>query len=194
MANLHMDQFMADAMVDKAIAFCSGKKYVGSREEVLDALREGRCDVCDYLAFSLIRQLGEYLGKLDYNVKAVYLFEPEKASLSLSAVQHRSRRRASGINLLAWVDRKSAALGALTSTLETLLTESRRKIGCPNAVPACYNLNVQMVDDHEVQEGIGYGAIVQSMYVRSVQVWTRLDQEEQMGIEILGERATARAG
>jgi hypothetical protein len=188
MSTLHMDQFMADSMVETAIAFCSSKKFAGERDQVLEALRGGRCDVCDYLAFSLVRQIGEYLGKLDYTVKAVYLFEPEKASLSLTAPPRTSRRRASGINMLAWVDRRSAALGVLTSTLETMLTESRRKIGCPNAVPACYNLNVHMVDDHEVQDGIGYGAIVQSMYVRSVQIWSRIDQYEQMGIEILGER------
>lgn len=171
-----MDQDLADRMVQKGIHFCAGKKYGGDLDKTIEALSRGRCDVCDYLAFSLVRQIGEHLGDLDRTIKAVYLFEPEKAALSMQKSGAPARRRASGINLVAWVGRKSAALRSLTSTMETLLTESRRQIGCPNAVPTCYNLKVQMVDDREVQEGIGYGAIVQSMYVRSIQVWTRLDQ------------------
>ena len=188
MATVQMDQAMADKMVEQAILFCADKKFAGDERQTVAALRQGRCDICDYLAYSLVRQIGDYLGQLDRTVKAVYLFEPEKASLTLKPGPKRTGRRASGINLVAWVDRKSAALGSLGSTIETVLTESRRKIGCPNAVPACYNLNVQMVEDREVQEGIGYGAIVQSMYVRSIQIWTRIDQAEQIGIEILGER------
>lgn len=186
---MQMDQALADRMVENAVLFCADKRFDGDRTQAVESLRRGRCDICDYLAYSLVRQVGDYLGCLDRTVKAVYLFEPEKASLSLQPAGMAARRRDSGINLVAWVDRKSAALGAITSTLETVLNESRRKIGCPNAVPACYNLNVQMVDDREVQEGIGYGAIVQSMYVRSIQVWTRIDQGEQIDLEILGERA-----
>lgn len=181
-----MDQDLADRMVQKGIHFCAGKKYGGDLDKTIEALSRGRCDVCDYLAFSLVRQIGEHLGDLDRTIKAVYLFEPEKAALSMQKSGAPARRRASGINLVAWVGRKSAALRSLTSTMETLLTESRRQIGCPNAVPTCYNLKVQMVDDREVQEGIGYGAIVQSMYVRSIQVWTRLDQYEEIGVQILG--------
>jgi hypothetical protein len=184
-----MDPVMADKMVEKAITFCASKKFDGDDSKAVEALRRGRCDACDYLAYNLVRQIGEYLGSLDRTLKAIYLFEPEKSSASFHFVKPSSRRRASGINLIAWVDRKSAALNALAATLETLLTESRRKIGCPNAVPACYNLNIQMVDDREVHDGIGYGAIVQSMYVRSIQVWTRIEQDEQIGIDILGERS-----
>jgi hypothetical protein len=178
MATVQMDQALADTMVEKAILFCAGKKFTGDTEQTRQALRKGRCDACEYLSYSLVRQVGEYLGSMDRTVKAVYAFKPDRAPLSQQDGNVTAGRRASGINLVAWVDRKSAALSALGTTLETVLSESRRKIGCVNATPACCNFNMQMVDDKEVQEGRGYGAIVQSMYVRSIQVWTRLEKED----------------
>ena len=81
-----------------------------------------------------------------------------------------------GINLIAWVDRKSAALYALGDTLETVLSESRRKVGCKNAQHACYTLDVQLVDNEDVTDRRGYGVVVNSRYVRSTQVWAREDQ------------------
>jgi hypothetical protein len=178
MATVQMDQALADNMVEKAILFCAGKKFTGDAEQTRQALRKGRCDACEYLSYSLVRQVGEYLGGMDRTVKAVYAFKPDRAPLTQQDGNVTAGRRASGINLIAWVDRKSAALSALGTTLETVLSEGRRKIGCINATPACCNFNMQMVDDKEVQEGRGYGAIVQSMYVRSIQVWTRLEKEQ----------------
>jgi len=179
-----MDQAQADQMVDRAVSFCADKKFNGDLDQALQALRRGRCDACDYLSYSLVRQIGEYLGHLDKTVKAVYVFKPEKTQPALPANNVTAGRRASGINLIAWVDRKSAALSSLGATLETALSDSRRKLGCANATPACCNLDIYMVDDREVNEGRGYGAIVQSMYVRSIQVWTRVDQFDQPGPDL----------
>ena len=178
MATVQMDQALADKMVEKAISFCADKKFTGDVEQTRQVLRKGRCDACEYLSYSLVRQVGEYLGNMDRTVKAVYAFKPDRAPLTQQDSNITAGRRASGINLIAWVDRKSAALSALGTTLETVLSESRRKIGCMNATPACCNFTMQMVDDKEVQEGRGYGAIVQSMYVRSIQVWARLEQAQ----------------
>ncbi len=184
MATVQMDQALADKMVEKAISFCADKKFTGDVEQTRQALRKGRCDACEYLSYSLVRQVGEYLGGIDRTVKAVYAFKPDRAPLTQQDGNVTAGRRASGINLIAWVDRKSAALSALGTTLETVLSYSRRRIGCVNATPACCNFNMQMVDDKEVQEGRGYGAIVQSMYVRSIQVWARLEQEHALALDL----------
>ena len=77
-----------------------------------------------------------------------------------------------GINLVVWVDRKSPPLNALGATLETALAESRRRFNCPDAGPACYTLDVQMVDSRDVLERRGYGALVNNMYVRSTGLGT----------------------
>jgi hypothetical protein len=72
---------------------------------------------------------------------------------------------------------------ALGATLENVIAVSRRNLGCVNATNACYNLNIHLVDDREANEGSGYGTLVQSMYVRSIQVWTRVEQFDQIELE-----------
>jgi hypothetical protein len=169
-----MDQALADTMVQNAIAYCAEKKYSDDIQETTQALRQGRCDICGYLSESLIRQVGDYLGHVDKTVRAIYRYEPEYVATHPSS-RHAKNGRRGGINLVAWVDRKSAALNALGDTLETVLAESRRKIGCKNAQPACFTFDVQMVDHKDVTERRGYGVVVHSMYVRSAQVWARED-------------------
>jgi hypothetical protein len=181
-ANL-MNQALADEMVEKAVLFCADKKFTGDKEVAYQALHNGRCDACDFLSFSLVRQIAEYLGRVDKTVRAVYMFRPDNAPISLSAGRTRPRKRASGINLVAWVDRKTPALRALGATLENVIAVSRRNLGCVNASNACYNLNIHLVDDREANEGSGYGTLVQSMYVRSIQVWTRVEQFDQIELE-----------
>ena len=173
MATVQFDQALADQMVERAIAFCADKKFNGDTQQAQLALRQGRCDVCGYLSSSLVRQVGEYLGQVDKTVKAVFEFEAEKSSVRPQTGERANGGRKTGMNLIAWVDRKSAALSALGATIETVLSESKRKIGCKNAAPACYALSVQMVEDKDVQDRRGYGVIVNSAYTHSVQVWGR---------------------
>jgi hypothetical protein len=109
MSNL-MNQALADEMVEKAVLFCADKKFTGDKEVAYEALHNGRCDACDFLSFSLVRQIAEYLGRVDKTVRAVYMFRPDNAPISLSAGRTRPRKRASGMNLVAWVDRKTPAL------------------------------------------------------------------------------------
>jgi hypothetical protein len=173
-----MDQTLADTMVLNAIVYCAEKKYSGDVREVSQALLQGRCDICSYLSESIIQQVGEYLGQVDKTVRAIYRYEPEYITGRASS-DHRMRNgRRGGINLVAWVERKSAALNALGDTLEAVLSESRQKIGCKNAKPACFTFDLQLVDHKDVTERRGYGIVVNNMYVRSNQVWAREDQSK----------------
>jgi hypothetical protein len=178
MPNSVVNQALADEMVAKAVSFCADKKFTGETKIAYEALHNGRCDACDFLSYSLVRQIAELLGRMDKTVRAVYMFGPDNAPVSLSAGKGWTRKRASGINLVAWVDRKTPALWALGETLENAIAVSRRNLGCVNASNACYNLNIHLVDDREANEGSGYGTIVRSMYVRSIQVWNRVEQFE----------------
>jgi len=187
MSSSQLDQALAGEMVREAVAFCAEKAFAGDSQQARQALQQGRCDVCGYVSSSLVRQVGEYLGQMDKTVKAVYQFEPEPTSARPQVVPSnqdwgtkgiKSSGIRTGINLVAWVDRKSAALNALGETVEAVLAESRRGLGCKNATPACYTLEVEMVDDKDVLERRGYGVVVNSMYMRSVPVWTRAEAFE----------------
>lgn len=165
-----MNRDMIDQMVERAVTFSARQACIGDTEQAQQALHQGQCDVCDYLCYSLAKQVGEYLSQIDGTVKAVYVFEPEYASDGETPAV----RRPSGINLIAWVDRKSASLDALAGALGDALSESRRnKVGCVKATSPCNALNVHTVDDADVENRRGYGAVIDSLYIRPIQVWAR---------------------
>jgi hypothetical protein len=165
-------------MVAQALAECAARCFNGDLQQARQALCAGRCEVCALLNDSLVRQVGEYLGEMDHTVRAVFRYEAEhpagQSSLrSPQAAPGGKSTRKGGINLVTWVERKSAALSALSAALEAALAESRRALGCPKAVPGCYTLDIQMVDSREVQERRGYAVVINSAYLRSSQVWRR---------------------
>jgi len=177
---MQVDQALADQMVDQAIQMCADLKFRGDAKLTLQALHLGRCDICSTVSECLVHHVGEYLGRMDRTVKAVFQYEPEFRSLKPREVELPVDSRPAGINLVAWVERKSAALTALAATLENVLSESRKRIPCKNACPACYILDIQMIEDQDVQEGRGYGMVVNSMFVRSVRVWRRREAQSRL--------------
>ncbi|MCK5428323.1 MAG: hypothetical protein KAI94_02570, partial [Anaerolineales bacterium] len=172
MSTKQINQTIADKMVDQAILYCAEKNFAGDTQRARSALQQGRCDICGHVSDSLGRQIGEYLGGIDKSVKAVYKYDPERTPYP-PQIKNGTPIRRGGINLVAWVDRKSPVLTTLGATLESVLADSQRKIGCKNATPACYTLDLQLVDDDDVAEHRGYGVIADSMYMRSSRVWTR---------------------
>ena len=177
MNSVQIDQTLADTMVAEAVANCAQQKFNGDTERALRALNQGHCDICRLLSDSLVEQIGAYLGKMDKNVKAVYRYEPE-LSFHSSGESGLVSTTGVGINLVALVERKSAALNALGSTLETVISKSRRKISCQKATPACFILDVQTVDDVDLVERRGYGVVVENRYIRSTRIWSRKDNDK----------------
>jgi hypothetical protein len=165
-------QAVTDVWVKTAVEFSAGKAFAGDLPQARRALRQGRCEVCEYLRYSLAGQVADYLGMADPMVKAVYLFEAE-APVGFDGAA--PVRQPSGINLIAWVERKTAALAALTKALEASLAASRRALGCSRAAPACFFLDVHLVDDADVQERRGYGVLVSSLHVEPMKVWGRAE-------------------
>jgi len=182
MADDHLEKSLADSLVFSAVTDYADQGYSGNTAQVLDMLRQGRCDICRVFTNHLVFHIVRYLSQVDKNLKAVVKYEPEPALLNPMAASHNLASKQSGINLIAWVDRKSAALSSLNATLESALCESRKKLGCPNAQPACFNLDIQMVDDREVSEGRGYGLVVNQPFLRSIGVWKRPDLSNSLEI------------
>jgi hypothetical protein len=189
MAGTLDDQVLADQLLDKAVQSCADLKFQGDRKQVLQALQLGRCDICATVSECLVRQVGDYLGKVDRTVKAVYQYGPEYSFLRSKPENPTISSSQVGINLVAWVERKSAALSALGTTLESAISESRRRIHCNSASPACYTLDIQMIDDRDVQENRGFGMFVNHMFVRSTQVWQKEDSQSRFGIGASGDEA-----
>jgi hypothetical protein len=175
MIGMQIDQSLIDTMVDQAIIESSEELFAGDTYRLRQMMLQGHCEYCGRVSESLARQLGEYLGRIDRTVKAVYHYAPfELPEIPSSG----SQEPHVGINLVVWAERKSAALNALLETLETVLKASRHKIGCADASPRCFSLDVKMVSDLEVHEQRGLGLLVERNFLRSTSVWKRPDPSE----------------
>lgn len=155
-------------VMDEALEFCAGKAGLNGKEAVRVALRTGDCCVCEYLRYALVQGVAKYLGSVDDTIKAIYTYEPEYASGADYAVP-----ASPGLNLIARVNRKSAALSSVVASVSSALAEEYRELGCPKANALCYGLDVKVADDDEVRKRIGYGALINSLYVRPTEVWHR---------------------
>jgi hypothetical protein len=173
MIGIQIDQALIDKMVELAIIECAEELFSGDTRRMRQALLQGHCNDCRRVAASLARQISEYLGRVDRTVKSVYHYEPVEAP-GVSPPENTPPYV--GINLVVWVERKSAALSALLETLETVLKASQRNIGCADASPRCFSLDVKMVSDQEVQEQRGLGLLVERTFLRSTPVWRRSAQ------------------
>src|SRR4030042_6581876 len=110
MLGIQVDQELTDAMIEKAIIECADTIFAGDTLRLRQSLLQSHCEHCRCVAQSLVRQLGEYLGQVDQTVKAVFNYEPvEETGKELPGISEPHV----GINLIVWVERKSAALNAL---------------------------------------------------------------------------------
>ncbi|MFO7741295.1 MAG: hypothetical protein R6X31_03175 [Anaerolineae bacterium] len=158
----------AKVVLDEGLAFCTRKAGLKDREKVMERLREGDPTVCRYCRYGLAKKVAESLGSLDDNVKSVYALDydatPEDRSFS-------SEAQTSPIHLIVWVARKTTALEALVRALDrALVQEYANMIDAPQLA---HLLDVQVVDDADVENRTGYGALLSSVHNRPIQVWER---------------------
>jgi len=159
-------------VMDEALEFCAAKAGLQGKEAAREALRAGDCCVCEYLHYGLAQGVAKYLGAVDDTVQAIYTYEPEYATSGDEPIADRSDL-APGLNLIARVTRKNAALSSVVASVSLALAEEHRQLGCPKASALCCELDVKVADDEEVRRRVGYGALVNSLYVRPIEVWHR---------------------
>ncbi len=172
MSALRFDNATVKNMMQEAIDFCTEKTGLKGKEQALEALRNGDCCACQYLRYALAQGVAEYLGSVDDTIKAIYTYEPEYAT-SMDEPLPGWPNSTPGINLLAWVSRKSAALSSVMASVSSALTEEFKRLDCHKANALCYDLDVKVTDDDEVQRRTGYGALINSLYVRPMEIWHR---------------------
>lgn len=157
-----------DAAIETALRYAQEKAGVGDLNLVMKKLQGGDVTAWQYFNYCLAQQVSEYLGACDSHVQATYTFDydatPEDVIFS---DQVRDRL----IHILVWVSRKTAALETLVRALDAALCESyvqRLGISRPKHV-----LDIQVVDDTEVQERTGYGALLASIHRQPLKIWSR---------------------
>jgi hypothetical protein len=171
MPSIALDTGSVSTMLGGAVE-CGAAKLGKSGREVVKALHLGDCPVCEAVRYQLAIRLAEYLGSVDSTVKAVYWYEPDYAIGVEEPIPDRPNL-SPGINMIVWANRKSAALTSVVASLNSALSEEVRRFGCPKANALCWALEVQVVDDDQVRRRTGYGALIDSIYVRPVGLWYR---------------------
>ncbi len=135
-------------------------------------IRQGDCSVCDGVRHHLASAAAEYIGSLDRTVRAVYTYEPEYATGSDIAPEDLPKR-STGIYMIIWAERKTAALLALQASLAASMMEQWKKLGCPNLSGRCSTIDIQIVSDEDVERRRGYGALIDSVHLSPLRVWEK---------------------
>jgi hypothetical protein len=171
-STLRFENAIVTNMVEEALEFCAEKAGLKDKEQARGVLLTGDCCACEYLRHALAQEMAKYLGSVDDTIKAIYTFEPEQATGGDEAIPARPNL-SPGFSLIARVSRKSAALSSVVASLRSALAEEYRRLGCPKANALCSELDVRVVDEDEVEKRTGYGALIDSLYVRPIEVWHR---------------------
>ncbi len=172
MSAIRFDSATVTKMMDQAMEFCAQKAGLQGTAKAIEAVRSGDCCVCEYLRYALAQRVAEYLGSVDDTITAIYTYEPEYATTVDEPVPGRPNL-SPGVNLIARVSRKTAAFSSVVAAVQSALAQEYGRLGCPKANAMCCGLDVKVADDDDVHRGIGYGALINSLYVRPIEIWHR---------------------
>lgn len=159
---------MAEAALTNALEFCAQKMGLHSLQVVTGRLQQGDSTTCGYFHYGLAEQVAEHLSGLDEDVKAVYLYNYDATPEDICFGE---ATPASQIHLIIWAQRKTAALNSLVTALDRALVQGYAAlIGTRQLM---HLLDVQVIDDDDVKSRAGYGALLSSLHLPSIEVWRR---------------------
>lgn len=158
----------ADIIVTQALGFCARKMGLAGHQAVIERLQRGDSNACKYCHYSVAKQVAESLGALDRKIKAIYIADYDATPQDLCFGQETPGLL---IHLIIWVERKTKALDSLMDALDQALVQ--RYADAVGARQLAHLLDIQLVDDHDVENRIGYGAMLSSLYNRPIQIWER---------------------
>lgn len=158
----------AEAALTQALEFCAQKMGLDSPQAVVDHLRQDNSTAFGYWHYGLAKQVAKHLGAWDEDVKAVYIYDYDATP---EDVCFGEMMPAEPIHLIVWAQRKTAALESLVAVLNRALVQ-----GCADLIgrPRLMRLlDVQVIDDADVKNRVGYGALLSSLYHRPIRIWER---------------------
>jgi hypothetical protein len=159
---------LAEQTMAQSLAFCAQKMGLPSPEMAIELLCQADPTACRYWHYGLAKEVAAQLGKWDENIKSVYVCDYDATPEDLSFCE---AGPSSQVHMIAWTQPKTGALTALIETLDHALAECcAEQIDLPKL---SHLLDVQVVDDAEVENRIGYGAMLSSLYNRPIQIWQR---------------------
>ncbi len=161
-----VDKRIAAKLIDEALHFAADKvgqlKTEDPQAVLTDPVAQG------YFKYGLAKGVGEFLGQTDATVKEVHTVETEYGCNPDQVLEDVEPLR-SCLMLVIRVDRKTAALFSLISSLDQALVEKLRDLPGLGSISSI--LDAHLVDAQEVSERRGYGVLLTSLYAHRLQVW-----------------------
>jgi len=158
----------AEFVLTRALDFCAQKMGADSVQTAIDCLRQGNSTACQYCHYSLAKQVAESLGALDENVKAVYILDYDATPEDICFGE---ATQPSLIHLIVWAERKTGALDSLVAALDRALAQRYGDLIGRHQL--MHLLDVQVIDDADVKQRVGYGALLSSLHHRPIRLWER---------------------
>jgi len=169
MASLPGLSSSTESILSEAMRFCAQKIGVDSLEAVADLLRQKDRTACEYCLYSIAKTVAASLGGVDENVRAVYVldYDATPEDLCFGTLNQGTPL----VHLIVWAERKTAALGSLVAALDRALAQVYSDlIGGPQVEAL---LDVQVIDDADVENHTGHGALLYAIHHRPIRVWER---------------------
>jgi hypothetical protein len=158
----------AEITLSEALEFCAQKTGLPGRQAVIERLQQGDRNACKYCRYSIAKNVAQSLGSLDTTIKAAYVVDYDATPEDMCFCEE---TQGSLIHLIVWAERKTNALNSLVEALDRALVQRYAdEIGTPKLA---HLLDVQVVDDADVKNRAGYGAMLSSLHQRPIQVWER---------------------
>ncbi len=158
----------AGLVLTQALDFCAQKMRLGNRQAVANCLQENDSDACKYYHYSVAKQVAEYLGTLDKEIKAVYVADYDATPNDLCFGEGAQTPL---IHLIVWVERKTSAFDSLVQGVDRALAQGYADM--VGLRQLAHLLDVQVVNDEDVRNRVGYGAMLSSLHNRPIQIWER---------------------
>jgi hypothetical protein len=136
------------------------------RLPVADLLRQGNRDAYKYCQYSIAKQVAESLGVLDRTIKSVYIIEYDATPEDMC---FNEKAPASLIHMIVWTDRKTKALDSLVNAFDRALVQRFSEVVATDQLT--HLLDVQAVNDEDVENRVGYGAVLSSLHNRPIRIW-----------------------
>lgn len=159
---------IAEKTLEQTVECCANKMKLSSPQLVLDCLHRGERHACDYFHYNLAKQVAEHLSQLDSSIRAVYLYNYDATPMDTYLSEE---MRMPLVHLIIWTQRKTAALDAVVKALDQALVRYYTELTDTPHLQRI--LDAKVVEDPEVEDRVGYGALLSSIYTPPLQVWKR---------------------
>ena len=149
-----------ESVVTKALKTSANKMGLGDVKALIARMKEADSVAFDYYNYNIAKELGEVLGLWDKNIRAVYAHDCDSATPFPL------------VHMIIWAEHNTKALNALVETIDRAMVQQHRHM--LGRIKLEYVLDVQVVDDKDMRNRTGYGALLKSLPISEppIQVWS----------------------